>query len=111
MQVNYKRGDAFNHQCYRPYQPGRVLVYRFLKAPSPSLVNQVLLVKAMHTNRERIEGRGASLTRHGVAVEVLSDGLLQLVVCGGLLEAQAQVVLQVLVQFVSCQEETNRKWV
>ena len=37
-----------------------------------------------------------------MAVEVFSDGLLQLVVGGGLLEAQAQVVLQVLVQLVSC---------
>ena len=36
-----------------------------------------------------------------MAVEVLSDGLLQLVVGGGLLEAQAQVALQVLVQLVS----------
>lgn len=42
------------------------------------------------------------LTRHGVAVEVVSDGLLQFVVRRGFLEALAQVVLQVLVQFAPC---------
>lgn len=42
------------------------------------------------------------LTRHGVAVEVVSDGLLQFVIRRGFLEALAQVVLQVLVQFAPC---------
>lgn len=46
----------------------------------------------------------AVLTRHGVSVKVISDGLLQLVVGRGLLEALAQVVLQVLVQFASCRQ-------
>lgn len=45
---------------------------------------------------------GGGLTRHGVAIEVVSDGLLQLVVSRGFLEALAQVVLQVLVQLTSC---------
>lgn len=52
----------------------------------------------------------AVLTRHGVAVKVISDGLLQLVVGRGLLEALAQVVLQVLVQFASCRQR-NTWWV
>ena len=37
------------------------------------------------------------LTRHSMAVEVVSNGLLQFVVRGGLLEALAQIVLQVLI--------------
>ena len=37
-----------------------------------------------------------------MAVQVGPDVLLQLMVWGGLLEAQAQVALQVLVQLVSC---------
>lgn len=51
----------------------------------------------------------AVLTRHGVAVKVVSDGLLQLVVGRGLLEALAQVVLQVLVQFASCRFGAERQ--
>lgn len=47
-----------------------------------------------------LEGRG--LTRHGVTIEVVSDGLLQLVVRRGFLEALAQIVLKVLVQLASC---------
>lgn len=38
-----------------------------------------------------------------MAVEVVSDGLLQLVIRGGFLEALAQIMLQVLVQLASCQ--------
>lgn len=37
-----------------------------------------------------------------MAVEVVSDGLLQLVIRGGFLEALAQVMLQVLVQLTTC---------
>lgn len=42
------------------------------------------------------------LTRHSVTVEVVSDGLLQFVVRRGLLEALAQILLQVLGQLASC---------
>lgn len=42
-----------------------------------------------------------------MAVEVVSDGLLQLVVRRGFLEALAQIMLQVLVQLASCQCETR----
>lgn len=41
------------------------------------------------------------LTRHSMAVQVGPDDLLQLVVRGRLLEPQAQVVLQVLVEPVT----------
>lgn len=47
-----------------------------------------------------------------MAVEVVSDGLLQLVVRRGFLEALAQIMLQVLVQLASCQcghEEEKKK--
>lgn len=37
-----------------------------------------------------------------MAVEVVSDGLLQLVVRRGFLEALAQIMLQVFVQLTSC---------
>lgn len=37
-----------------------------------------------------------------MAVKVVSDGLLQFVIRRGFLEALAQVVLQVLVQFAPC---------
>lgn len=47
------------------------------------------------------------LTRHGVAIQVGPDGFLQLVVRGRLLEAQAQVALQVLVQLVSWKEQAQ----
>lgn len=47
------------------------------------------------------------LTRHGVAVQVGPDGFLQLVVRGRLLEAQAQVALQVLVQLVSWKQQAQ----
>lgn len=49
------------------------------------------------------------LTRHGVAVEVVSDGLLQLVVRRGLLESLAQIVLQVLIQLVSCRQPDKQE--
>lgn len=42
------------------------------------------------------------LTRHSVAVEVVSYGLLKLMVGGGFLKPLAQVVLQVFIEFVSC---------
>lgn len=45
---------------------------------------------------------GDGLTRHGVAVEVVSDGLLQLMIRRGFLEALAQIMLQVFVQLTSC---------
>lgn len=47
------------------------------------------------------------LTRHGVAIQVGPDGFLQLVVRGRLLEPQAQVALQVLVQLVSWKEKAQ----
>lgn len=37
-----------------------------------------------------------------MAVEVISDGLLQFVVGRGFLEALAQIMLQVFVQLISC---------
>lgn len=40
-----------------------------------------------------------------MAIQVGSDGFLQLVVRGGLLEPQAQIVLQVLVQLVTWKEQ------
>lgn len=50
------------------------------------------------------------LTRHGVAIQVGSDGFLQLVVRGRLLEPQAQIELQVLVQPVTWkgQDQVNK---
>lgn len=42
------------------------------------------------------------LTRHSMAVEVVSYGLLKLMVRGGFLKPLAQVELQVLIEFVSC---------
>lgn len=44
-----------------------------------------------------------------MAVEVVSDGLLQLVIRGGFLEALAQIMLQVLVQLASCQRGHEKK--
>lgn len=41
-----------------------------------------------------------------MAVQVGSDSFLQLVVRGGLLEPQAQIMLQVLVQLVTWKEQT-----
>lgn len=41
------------------------------------------------------------LTRHSMAVEVVSYGLLKLVVGGGFREPLAQVVLQVFIEFIS----------
>lgn len=48
------------------------------------------------------------LTRHSMAVQIGSDGLLQLVVRGRLLEPQAQVVLQVLVELVTWKQQTRK---
>lgn len=48
------------------------------------------------------------LTRHGVAIQVGSDGFLQLVVRGRLLEPQAQIVLQVLVQLVTWKDQRKQ---
>lgn len=42
-----------------------------------------------------------------MAIQVGSDGFLQLVVRGRLLEPQAQIVLQVLVQLVTWKEQVN----
>lgn len=42
-----------------------------------------------------------------MAIQVGSDGFLQLVVRGGLLEPQAQVALQVLVQLVTCKQQAQ----
>lgn len=69
------------------------------------ILEVVLPVGSSSRNIRQHEGlrkkKKTVLTRHGVAVKVISDGLLQLVVGRGLLEALAQVVLQVLVQFAS----------
>lgn len=46
-----------------------------------------------------------------MAVEVVSDGLLQLVVRRGFLEALAQVVLQVLVELAPCQRGHEKEHV
>lgn len=43
-----------------------------------------------------------------MAIQVGSDGFLQLVVRGRLLEPQAQIVLQVLVQLVTWKEQVNK---
>lgn len=51
---------------------------------------------------KRVRCEGVRLTRHSVTVEVVSDGLLQFVVRRGLLEPLAQILLEVLVQLVSC---------
>lgn len=48
------------------------------------------------------------LTRHGVAVQVVPDGLLQLVVRRALLEALAEKVPQVLAQLSSCRKRVKQ---
>lgn len=49
------------------------------------------------------------LTRHSVAVQVVPDGLLQLVVRGALLEALAEKVPQVLAQLSSCRKRVKHR--
>lgn len=44
-----------------------------------------------------------------MAIQIGPDGLLQLVVGGGLLEPQAQVVLQVLVELVTWKQDGRRR--
>lgn len=51
---------------------------------------------------------GVLLTRHGMSVEIGSDGLLQLMIWRGLLKPQAQVVLQVLVQLVTWRQKHRK---
>lgn len=48
------------------------------------------------------------LTRHSVAVQVVPDGLLQLVVRRALLEALAEKVPQVLAQLSSCRKHVKQ---
>ena len=57
---------------------------------------------------EEDEAEDDVLTRHSVAVEVISDGLLELMVKRVFLKLQAQVVLQVFVQFVTCTGKPHR---
>lgn len=44
-----------------------------------------------------------------MTIQIGSDGLLQLVVRGRLLKPQAQVVLQVLVELVTWETQTQKK--
>lgn len=48
------------------------------------------------------------LTRHSMAIEVGSDGFLQLVIRRRLLKPQAEVVLQVLVELVTWKQQANK---
>lgn len=49
------------------------------------------------------------LTRHSMAIEVGSDGFLQLVIGRRLLKPQAEVVLEVLVELVTWKQQANKK--
>lgn len=61
---------------------------------------------------EKTTQESHGLTRHGVTVEVVSDGLLQFMVRRGFLEALVQIMLQVLIQLASChrRHKQENRW-